>query len=107
MNAIKIAQTDFALQQKRVDIENKMRAYLNELQNLQKQIDLYQSITNNYRALLDGENEKFRFGESSVFLINTREQRWLEAQIKLFKLQSEYRKTEAGLLWASGVLNNY
>jgi len=107
VNTIKIAQTDFAFQQKRVDVENKMRTYINELQNLQKQIDLYQSITNNYRALLDGENEKFRFGESSVFLINTREQRWLEAQIKLFKLQSEYRKTEAGLLWASGVLNNY
>ncbi|MEQ1743949.1 MAG: hypothetical protein ABMA02_00860 [Saprospiraceae bacterium] len=60
------------------------------------------SITDNYRTLLDGENEKFRFGESSVFLINTREQRWLEAQTKLLKLVAAYRKAEAGLRWAVG-----
>lgn len=101
---VKIAQTDLAIQQKRLEVGNKVRQYLNELNTLAQQASLYRDITANYRALLDGENEKFRFGESSVFLINTREQRWLEARIKYLKLLSEYRKTEAALRWAAGQL---
>ncbi|MBK6930830.1 MAG: TolC family protein [Saprospirales bacterium] len=101
---IKIAQTDFSWQQKRLEIENKVRQYLNELDALAGQIATFRDISANYRILLEAENEKFRFGESSVFLINTREQRWLEAQIKYFKLLCAYRKTEAGLWWATGTL---
>lgn len=99
---IKIAQTELDQRQKSKMIEAKVRQYANDLQNLQKQLDLYSSITNNYRVLLDAESEKFRQGESSVFLINAREQKWLETQVKYLKLQAEYKKTEAGLLWASG-----
>ncbi|MFN0015423.1 MAG: TolC family protein [Saprospiraceae bacterium] len=99
---IKVDQTDLALQQKRLEIENKVRQYLNELNILAGQVVLYRGITDNYRTLLEGENEKFRFGESSVFLINTREQRWLEAQTKLVKLLAAYRKAEAGLRWTTG-----
>ncbi|MCS7035296.1 MAG: TolC family protein [Saprospiraceae bacterium] len=101
---IKIAQNNLELAQKRLEIENKTLQYLNELNTLANQVALYRDITNNYRTLLDGEYEKFRFGESSVFLINTREQRWLDAQIKYLKLMATYRKTEAGLLWSAGVL---
>jgi outer membrane protein TolC len=104
MTQVKIAQTDLGLQQKRLEIENKVRQYTNERNVLAGQVALYRDITANYRALLDGENEKFRFGESSVFLINTREQRWLEAQIKYLKLLAAFRKTEAGLQWAAGDL---
>ena len=101
---VKIAQTRLDLQQKQVSIGNKVRQYANELNTLSNQIALYRSITDNYRALLDAENTRFSYGESSIFLLNTREQRWLEAQIKLLKLCSEYRKAEAGLNWAMGTL---
>ncbi len=104
MAQIKIAQNNLALVQKRLEIVNKTQQYLNELDTLAGQVALYRDITNNYRWLLDGEYEKFRFGESSVFLINTREQRWLDAQIKYLKLLATYRKTEAALLWSAGVL---
>ncbi len=46
--------------------------------------------------------EKFRQGESSIFLINTREQRWLDAQLKYLKLVATYKKTEMALNWAMG-----
>lgn len=101
---VKIAQTDYELRQKRLTIENKVQQYANELNTLNTQIALYRSTTANYRTLLDAENERFTFGESSVFLVNTREQRWLDAQIKYLKLLSEYRKAEAGLQWSAGVL---
>lgn len=101
---VKIAQTDLLLKQKKTEVENKVRQYLNECNNLAAQIQLYRSITENYRVLLEAENEKFRFGESSIFLINTREQRWLDARIKYLKLLGEYQKMQAGLQWAAGRL---
>jgi len=101
---IKLAQTEAGLRQKRLDVENKLRQYANELDNYGRQLPLYRDFTANYRLLLDAEIEKFRQGESSVFLINAREQSWLDAQIKYLKLLSEYRKTEAGLQWAAGIL---
>jgi outer membrane protein TolC len=101
---IKIAQTELELRQKRQTIEAKVRQYSNDLQNLRAQADLFRDVTANYRRLLDAENERFAIGESSVFLVNTREQRWLDAQLKYFKLLSELKKAEAGVLWSAGVL---
>ena len=87
-----------------MDLLTKVRQYQNELQQLGAQIALYRDLTTNYRLLLEAETEKFKYGESSIFLINTREQRYLEAQNKYLKLLGEYQKANAGLLWASGTL---
>jgi len=107
MTVIKLAQTDQDLRQKRQEVEIKVRQYANELANYNQQLPLFRDFTANYRLLLDAEIEKFRQGESSIFLINAREQRWLDAQIKYLKLLSEYRKAEAGLLWAAGRLGDF
>jgi outer membrane protein TolC len=101
---IKIAQTELDLRQKRQTIEAKVRQYSNDLQALRAQATLFRDVTANYRRLLDAENERFAIGESSVFLVNTREQRWLDAQLKYLKLLGELKKAEAGVLWAAGVL---
>lgn len=103
---VKIAQTSQNVLQKRQEIDNKIVQYANELNTLSSQIALYKDITSNYRILLDGEMEKFRLGESTVFLINTREQRWLDAQIKYLKLLNEYRKTKAALFAAAGTITS-
>jgi outer membrane protein TolC len=99
---IKIADTELYLRNKQQMLETKVQQYLNDLDNLNRQINLFGQMTNNYQVMLDGETEKFRAGESSIFLINTREQRWVDARVKYLKLQSEYLKTQAGLRWAAG-----
>ena len=83
---LKIAQNDLAIAQKTREIENKITVYQNELNTLARQIGIQAQQVDRYRLLLQAEQEKFLFGESSVFLINTREQRWLESQIKFQKL---------------------
>ncbi len=103
MTKIKIDQTNLKVLEKRQSIENKIRQYGNELGMLSRQIAVYRSLVDNYKLLLDAENTKFVLGESSIFLINTREQKWLESQVKYLKLLSEFRKTEAALRWASGI----
>jgi outer membrane protein TolC len=104
LTQIKVLQTELELQQKIQDISAKVRQYGNDVLNLRAQVQLFGEISTNYRRLFEGEQEKFQQGESSIFLINTREQRWLDAQLKLLKLQAELKTAEAGLLWATGSL---
>lgn len=104
LTRLKILDTDFTLQQKRLEIRNKIRDAYNEWQNTQQQITLYQDITNNYRRLLEAEVTKFELGESSIFLINSREQKLIEAQVKLIKLQADFQKNRNKLDWAAGKL---
>jgi outer membrane protein TolC len=99
---LKIMDAELGLTQKRQEIRNKIIAYQNELANLRQQIILASDMRDNYARLLAGENDKFRLGESSVFLVNSRENKLIDAQLKLAKLQAEARKTEAGLRWAAG-----
>jgi len=104
LNKIKMMDTDYTLQQKRLELTNKVGQYYNDLINLRQQIELNQDMLTNYQLLLDAENLQFSIGESSIFLINSREQKLIEAQLKLAKLRGTFRKTRAGLSWAAGVL---
>jgi hypothetical protein len=71
---------------------------------LQSQTKLYEQSIDNFKKLLEGEEQRFRNGESSLFLVNARETKLLESQIKLRELQAKYFKTEAALKWAAGVV---
>jgi outer membrane protein TolC len=100
---LKMDRTRLKILEKRQAVENKVRQYYNDLQTLARQINTYRSMVENYKTLLNAENTRFFIGESSIFLVNSREQKWLESQIKYLKLLSDYRKTEAALTWAAGV----
>jgi outer membrane protein TolC len=52
-----------------------------------------------------GEETRFQAGESSLFLINARENKTLEALQKLQELKSKYYQTENALQWAAGILS--
>jgi len=100
-----IADTDLAVQQKRLEIVNKVREAYRQWENTQQQIALYESIAANYQRLLEAENERFRLGESSIFLINAREQKLIEAQLKLVSLRADFQKNRAKTSWAAGRMN--
>ena len=81
------------LQEIELDIQNKQNEILNKIENniqqqaiIRNQLNLIQQNVNGYRALLEGENEKFRFGESSVFLLNKRQEKYINGRIKLIEL---------------------
>ncbi|MBP8239540.1 MAG: TolC family protein [Saprospiraceae bacterium] len=104
LTRLKIQDAGLELQQKRLEIANKVRAYFNDWQNTQQQILLYQNMEVNYRILLDAEVTRFQLGESSIFLINAREQKLVEVQLKLLKLLAEFQKQRMYTEWAAGRL---
>jgi outer membrane protein TolC len=101
---IKIENTRLWRDQKALELKNKLQQFFNETDNLQAQIQLYKATVNNYQQLLQLENTRFELGESSFFLINSRENKYIEAQLKLAKLVSEYQIARAATDWASGRL---
>ncbi|MCO6489951.1 MAG: TolC family protein [Phaeodactylibacter sp.] len=104
LTKLKIQDAEYGLQQKRLEIANKIGAYYNELENLLQQIRLTEDNVGNYQALLNAEIQKFDLGESSIFLINSREQKLVEAQLKLAALRGKFFKNRIGLEWAAGQL---
>lgn len=101
---LKIADAEYKLQLKQQEIINKIQTYFNELTILKNQVDLYEDATQNYSRLLIAEEIKFQTGESSIFLINARQMKLLEFQIKLLEVKSKYFKALAGVAWSSGTI---
>ena len=106
LTKIKIQETELNQQQKLLELQNKVRQYHNQQLNLKNQVDLYTNAVANYDSLLEGEKQKFEAGESSLFLVNSRETNLINARLKLIKFTTEYNQTNAGILWAAGILYN-
>lgn len=101
---LKIQEANLALSLQKQSIENKTRAYYNELIGLLQQVKIYEAAYRNYQTLFRGEEIRFRAGESSLFLLNSRENKQLEAQQKLVELKTKFYKTWQAVLWAAGQL---
>lgn len=84
---LKIQETQLKLTNKENEIQNKIDASIAKLEALNDQLTLQQQNVTNYLALLDAERTRFEFGESSVFLMNKREQKYLEGRIKLAQIR--------------------
>lgn len=102
VSKIKISDLDYTQQQTQLEITNKVKATYNDLLATQQQVLLYQSNVKNLQRLLKVEEEKFSIGESSMFLVNTRETKLLEAQQKLAELKSKFFTKLLAVQWASG-----
>lgn len=84
--------------------QNKVNQYFNDAVQLQRQLDIYQQTVNNYRRLYQAELTRFTNGESSLFLVNSRENKLFEAQQKLISLQTKAAKAVVGVDYAVGRL---
>ncbi len=105
---LKINETKLQQSQKQTDIVYKVKKYYNQLVNYKTQVTLLQKTYNNYLQLQRGEEVRFYNGESSLFLVNSRENKALETLIKLTEVTVNYNKTVLGVQWASGqIWNNF
>lgn len=95
LTKIKIQETQFDAEIKWLELSNKIKSYYNELVALEQQIKLFNDATANYFTLLEAEKRKFFIGESSIFLINSRETAYVQAAIKLIELKIKYQSAIA------------
>ncbi|MHA8074689.1 TolC family protein [Aquirufa sp. HETE-40SA] len=101
---LKIQEESLNLAQKRQQIQVKVSSYFNQVESLKKQIDTQQKAVSNYQALVKAEEARFAEGESSLFLINSRETKAMEAAEKLTELKAYLFKAIYALQASAGVL---
>lgn len=104
---IQQTQYDFDLKKRAISIKIK-QAYNNYIQTI-NQYNLHEKMLDNFSKLLLGENVKFKNGESSLFLMNSREQKKIEAELKLLQTYVKFNKYYITLLHNAGILyqNNF
>lgn len=84
--------------------QNKVNRYYNDAVQLQRQVAIYQQTVINYRRMYDAELTRFQNGESSLFLVNSRENKLFEARQKLISLQTKAAKSIIAVDYATGRL---
>lgn len=94
---IKLQDAQFEFDNAQIEIRNKVFAIYNELDSFENQNVLIDDIVTNYRVLLAAEERKFSFGESSLFLINSRESKLIDAVLKQNLVQNKYYSAKAKL----------
>lgn len=95
LSKLKLSDTEFVLASTKVGLQNKLNAIRNELASYEKQQALTRDIVQDYTALLQAEERKFTLGESSLFLINARESKLIEAELKAIDMENEFLNAKA------------
>ena len=105
LTKIKLQELNFEIKNKQNEIQNKIKAQLNEYNTSNNQIKTYINTVNNYRSLWIAEKTLFETGESSLFMVNSREMAYINAQVKLNELINKNKKSVLNTEFALGQLN--
>jgi outer membrane protein TolC len=86
----KVQETEFTLNLEKVQLANKINAQKTEIESLSKQKELIKGLVTDNLTMLNSEERLFSFGESSLFLINTRENNVVSAQLSKIALENRF-----------------
>lgn len=91
----KLEQAGFKLDFERTQLKNKVDAQRQEIASLQRQKIIITDLVADYNSMLNSEERLFSFGESSLFLINTRENSVVSAQLSKINLEARFLESVA------------
>ena len=86
----KVQETEFALALEKVQLTNKINAQKIEIASILKQKELIKELVEDNSVMLNSEERLFSFGESSMFLINSRENNLVTAQLSFIAIENRY-----------------
>lgn len=93
----KIQETEFTRDLEKVQLTNKITAQKTEIQSLTKQQKLINKLVTDYDTMLKSEERLFTLGESSLFLINTRENNLVSSQLSQIALENRFYTSNSEL----------
>ena len=86
------------------ELKFKLDAIYKTMSILSEQIINAEKTVKYSQQLVDVEKQKFSIGESSLFLINTREGKWLESTLKLADYKLKFIKTMLQVIYLKGTM---
>jgi outer membrane protein TolC len=103
LQSIRLKQQDnlFEMESKMLELKNKLLAASFLIRSLQNQIALQEEMIASYLVMRNAEIQKFEIGESSLFLVNSREMKYIESRQKLIELKAKLEIAKAEYRWLS------
>lgn len=86
-----------------LQIRNKVNIAYAEINSLNTQFNMVNDVLENYILMVNAEERKFFLGESSLFLVNSREAKLIDAQLKQNEIQIKLLKSRAKLFNTLGM----
>jgi len=103
---VKQQALNFDLQQTGREITTNILSSYNKLIAYEAQLVIQARSVENQQVLVSGELAKFDLGESTLFLINSRESKLIDMRIKMAELVTDYQKAIAELYYVAGTSQN-
>jgi hypothetical protein len=101
---LKIQSKELEIKDKQRQLWQKFSAAMQVEAVLQSQMLQVSSMLQNYRRLWEVENLKFDLGESTLFMINAREVKMIESNIKVIETQLKLFDNKVEMLWLNGLI---
>jgi outer membrane protein TolC len=99
---LKIDDSKYSIQFESLQLQNKVKAQEKEISSLKKQLELANGLVNDFDKMLKAEDRLFEIGESSLFIINTRENSLVSAQINTIAVENRLYNAFIGLFQSIG-----
>lgn len=101
---LKVAEAKLEFLTQQAAFVYKAKASINEWETTVKQLNLYTQTVSDYNRLLKGERRMFNAGESSLFMVNSREYGYIKAQLKFIELLTKNHKASLTASYTFGLL---
>tara|TARA_R110000787_G_scaffold60220_15_gene136653 strand:- start:3074 stop:4462 length:1389 start_codon:yes stop_codon:yes gene_type:complete len=86
---LKLQDIDFDISATEVNLKNKIESTIQEIESYSVQYDILLDLVKDYEQLVKSEERKFSLGEGTLFLVNYREVKLIENQLK--KIETAYQ----------------
>lgn len=101
---IKIADMEYERAATQLEIRNKVTAIFNEIDSYNQQTRMIGGIVDASERMLNAEERKFELGDSSLFLINSREVKLIDSKLKEIKIYNKLFVSKANLFKSLAVM---
>lgn len=94
---LKVQDAELSLNFEKENLSNKIEAQKQEIESFKRQRIINTDLVNNYDQMLAAEERLFQMGESSLFLINSRENSLVSSQLSNIALENAFLNATLGL----------
>lgn len=95
---LKLADIDFDISMTKISLKNKIKGTFLEIDSYKKQLGILIKLVSDYKKLVSSEERKFSLGEGSLLLVNYREIKLIESQLKRIDAESKLFNSKSNLL---------
>jgi len=95
---LEVENTEYELLNASQEIYNKLKSLQSEISSFRQQRVKLNDLVADYATLVAAEQRKLQLGDSSLFLVNTRENSFISARLKEIEVIIKYLKSQAELL---------